>query len=407
MMSSYDPALCLRDARRTKRLVESEWYRDLWPETRIVTNKRESTDSAGIYYTTAGGLRFSSQIGSTGVGWHCHHHVIDDPHKPLDTTLESGVTMDRAWAWLGLMATRGVPGQAHSRVIIMQRLHEFDMAGRVLRSGGWKHVCLPMHHDPSRDDHHPEDPRRERGELLNPDLKDLARVDSEARNMRAAGADVEAQHEQRPTPPGGKVFKREWWKFWKELPDHGLVFAQSWDFTFGEKANSWVVGQLWATDGETYYLVDQTRRQTDYPGMKTMLRTFYNLGLPREPRCTYTYIEGAALGKAIVQELSGEIANIEEVSVSGVGGKLVRARAVTGTFADGHVCFPDPEGYSFIGRKGDGGWVRDLITRFERFTGAAADVADEVDCASQVLIRMHAAASSRFSRAMKAARDAR
>lgn len=396
MFSSYDPALCLRDAQRTKRLVESRWYQSLWPKVQIQRNKRESSDSAGIYYTTVGGLRFSRQIGSSGVGWHCHHHVIDDPHKPLDTTLDSGVAMDKAWAWLGLMATRGVPGQRHSRVIIMQRLHELDMSGRVLRSGGWTHVCLPMHFDPDRDDIHPEDPRRAKGELLNPQLKDAERAEIEARNMRAAGADVEAQHEQRPVPPGGKVFKREWWQHWTDLPDH-VWFCQSWDFTFGERANSWVVGQLWATDGEAHYLVDQVREQTDYPGMKCMLRSFSHL----HPYTTTTYIEGAALGKAIVQELAGEIPGVEEVSVSGVGGKLVRARAVTGIFSDGRVFFPSTDTYTYRGKKMSGAWVQDLLTRFERFTGSAADIADEIDCATQALVRLHGQAAGWMQRALK------
>ena len=58
------------------------------------------------------------------------------------------------------------------------------------------------------------------------------------------------------------VFQREWFQFWSELPS-GVWFVQSWDFTFGARRNSWVVGQLWATDGGRYYFVDQTREQTD------------------------------------------------------------------------------------------------------------------------------------------------
>lgn len=396
MMSSYDPALVLRDALRTKRLVESEWYQTLWPDTRIARDKREVSDSAGIYYTTAGGLRFSAQIGSRGVGWHGHTHVIDDPHKPLDVGLVSGLMLEKVWMWLGLMATRGVPGQPFRRVVIMQRLHERDMTGMALASGGWRHVCLPMHGDPDRADRHPADCRN-RGELLCPALKDETRVAQERRAIAAGGADPEAQHEQRPTPPGGRVFHRAWWQYWTELPLH-LTYVQSWDFTFGANANSWVVGQLWATTGVNHYLIDQLREQTDYPGMKQMVRTL----LARYPETSKIYIEGAALGKAVLQEMSHEVDCLEEVSVTGAGSKLVRARVCTGIFADGHVWWPDPDNHMWKERVRSALWVYDMTRRFESFTGADADVADEIDCTSQVLAKIHG--GSRFAQAMMAAR---
>jgi len=395
MMSSYDPDLVLRDARRTKALVETPWYQSLWPHVKILTNVRKSADSAGIFKTTKDGLRFSSAIGSRGVGWHAQRHVIDDPHKPLDVTLASGIAMDRAWSWLGLMSTRGVPGQRFARVIIMQRLHQYDMAGRARKSGDWRVVCLPMHYDPDRDDIHPKDRRRRRGELLCPKLKDEKRVEKEARDMRSAGADVEAQHEQRPTPPGGRVFNPQWFRSWDLVPEH-CWYVQSWDFTFGARANSWVTGQLWATDGQSHYLVDQVREQTDYPGMKRMLRDF----TAKHPYTTTIYVEGAALGKAIIQELGDEFTDLEEVPISGVGGKLVRARAITGTFSDGHVYFPDERGQIFKGRQQKTPWIKDLKKRFVAFTGSDADVADEVDCASQVLVRIHGGSVSRFAKLM-------
>ena len=396
--SSYDPKLVLRDAMRTKNLIESPWYQALWPGTAIVRDRRSATDAAGLYYSTAGGYRYSRQIGSGGVGWHCHTHITDDPHKPLDTSLESGIALDRAWEWLGLMGTRAVPGQVHRRIVIMQRLHEIDMAGRILaqEDSSWRSVILPMHYDPDREDCHEDDPRTARGELLNPALKSAVLVDREARAIRDAGADVDAQHEQRPTPPGGKVFKREWIQYWSELPSN-VWFLQSWDFTFGERRNSWVVGQLWGTNGESYYLVDQCREQTDYPGMKRMIKDFYRL----HPYTMKILVEGAALGKAIIQELAGEL-RLEEVSVSGKGGKLVRARAVTGMFAHGLVFCPSPDGYSLHGRRKSGAWAVPVVQRLLRFTGAVADIADEVDCCTQALSQGRRA--GRFARAMDAAR---
>jgi predicted phage terminase large subunit-like protein len=162
------------------------------------------------------------------------------------------------------------------------------------------------------------------------------------------------------------------------------MFYQSWDFTFGKSARSWVVGQVWATTGECHYLVDQYREQTDYPGMKRMLRT----AMHDYPQTVTVYSEGAALGHAINQELVIDFPQIEEVKVSGVGGKLLRARSVTGEFSDGRVFFPSPDYNVIAGRKRTSPWVGGVITRMQRFTGAAADIADEIDCCSQFLGQM-------------------
>jgi predicted phage terminase large subunit-like protein len=66
------------------------------------------------------------------------------------------------------MSTRGV-SRGVRRIIIMQRLHEEDLSGHVLRQGGWDHLCLPMRYsgiNRSKTKLGFIDPRQTQGELL-------------------------------------------------------------------------------------------------------------------------------------------------------------------------------------------------------------------------------------------------
>jgi hypothetical protein len=51
--------------------------------------------------------------------------------------------------------------------------------------------------------------------------------------------------------------------------------------------------------------------------------------------------------------------------------------------------------------------VDDLVERFLTFTGADADVSDEIDAASQALIWFHGTGAARFARTMQQAKESR
>lgn len=398
MSSSYDDSLVLRDARSMRRLVESSWYQRRWPAVRLAKS-REATDAAGTYHTTSGGLRLSASIGSRGIGWHFHRHIVDDPHKPLAAMAASGVQLDAAWDWFAAMASRGMPGQPLTRVIVMQRLAVRDLAGRCLERGGWEHLCLPMRADLSHPNHYEHDVRA-LGELLSPALKSLKEVEDEELNLGVE--QTAAQHQQLPVPPGGAVFHREWWQYWQELPSR-LQYIQSWDMTFGASASSWVVGQVWAHGDGQYYLIDQRRARVEYPEMRLMLRELS----AAYPQAHTKLVEAQAAGRPIEADLRNEIPGITTVVASAsTGGKLVRAQATTGLWAAGRVWLPPLSG-RLAGRSFSAPWILDFQRRFESFRGHVNDVADEVDAASQALLWMRDSTGSRFLSAMDEARRGR
>ena len=98
MYASFDASLSQRDALRAKDLVRSKWYQERWglaasPQglervgVRVpvaIVGEGGKQNTAGIYWTSGGGFRFSTSEGGKATGWHAHIQVIDDPTKPLD-----------------------------------------------------------------------------------------------------------------------------------------------------------------------------------------------------------------------------------------------------------------------------------------------------------------------------------
>src|SRR5262249_51655398 len=145
-------------------------------------------------------------------------------------------------------------------VIVMQRVHENDLAGHVLRQGGYEQLILPAEYESSQ----PvtsigwRDPRQEAGDLLWPERFGQQEVESLKRTLGSYAA--AGQLQQRPAPAEGGILKRSWWRFYPESPRKFDEVIQSWDCAFKDsKTSDYVVGQVWGRKGADKYLLDQER----------------------------------------------------------------------------------------------------------------------------------------------------
>jgi predicted phage terminase large subunit-like protein len=93
------------------------------------------------------------------------------------------------------------------RVVIMQRVHEVDLAGHLIESGDWVHLCLPMEFNPKKKCFIEvtgfEDPRTEDGELMWPSHIGPKERDRLEKNLRAYG--WAGQYNQDPIPRKGTM----------------------------------------------------------------------------------------------------------------------------------------------------------------------------------------------------------
>jgi hypothetical protein len=141
--ASYDQRLSTRDSVKCRILIGSQWYQANWGERFQFTGDQNQKT---YYENNRGGYRLATSVGGHGTGEHPDRIVIDDPHDVRGSESEAERQSAHGW-WNLTMGARGVSRSAR-RVIIMQRLHQDDLSGRVLDQGGFEHICLPMRYEP-------------------------------------------------------------------------------------------------------------------------------------------------------------------------------------------------------------------------------------------------------------------
>lgn len=182
---SNEMTLATRDAVKTRRLVESEWYQRRWgPLSRYLQPLSDGRLNPGVrlagdqnnktyYETSAGGHRFCCTPGSNVTGHGGDFILVDDPHPTQKAESEAERNSVLTW-WNEAIPTRLNEPDRGVKIVIQQRVHMRDLAGDCIGKGYYK-VVLPMEFEVEHPDRHARDQREHEGELLHP-----ARVNPEA-----------------------------------------------------------------------------------------------------------------------------------------------------------------------------------------------------------------------------------
>jgi predicted phage terminase large subunit-like protein len=251
-------------------------------------------------------------------------------------------------------------------VLVMQRLHEDDLAGVVLRgSDEWMVVSLPAIAE--RDEEIPigngQVHFRRAGDVLHPERESRDVLES----LRAQlGPDIySAQYQQRPVAPGGAMIKRAWLRRYDQLPQSGQTI-QSWDVANKQgEENDYSVCTTWLIYENRYYLIDVLRGRFDFPTLRTKVCEQAKLH-----KASQILIEDAGFGTALIQEL--KTAHFLVVGVKPEYDKKIRMAIQSGKFEAGQVFFPK-----------EAPWLRDLEDELFAFPNGRHD--DQVDSISQAL----------------------
>ena len=134
--------------------------------------------------TTARGFRLATSVGGTLTGRGGNLVIIDDPLKPQDA--QSEAARDGLWQWYTNTLLSRLDNKAEDAIVlVMQRLHLDDLAGRLLELGRWHHLDLPAIAE--RDELIPLGPSREHlrrdGDLLHPEREPQWVLDEIKRGM--------------------------------------------------------------------------------------------------------------------------------------------------------------------------------------------------------------------------------
>ncbi|MEM1384654.1 MAG: hypothetical protein AAF713_06865 [Pseudomonadota bacterium] len=84
----------------------------------------------------------STSVGGTLTGRGGDIIVIDDPIKPDEAASETARKTVKDW-YANTIVSRLNDKATGAIVLVMQRVHEDDLAGHLLETGGWQHLSLP------------------------------------------------------------------------------------------------------------------------------------------------------------------------------------------------------------------------------------------------------------------------
>lgn len=368
---SYSADLASRMNRDVQRLIDSEKYSVLFPESHLFGKNIRST-AKGSFLRNSDifeivnhrGTYRSSGVGGGITGMGGEYIIIDDPVKNREDA-DSATMREKVYDWYtSTLYTR--LEKDGCILLTLTRWHEDDLAGKLLKAAQegadqWTILELPAvcEYPPK-----PYDVRQE-GEALwkwKYDEQALAKM-----KATVGSRDWAALYQQHPTPGEGGTFKREWWNYYKVLPDGLYDFVQSWDCTFKDAQSSdYVVGQVWARKGSSRYLLDQVRGRMSFTETLYAIRSLS----AKWPQAIRKLVEDKANGTAVIDVLRKEIPGL--IPVEPEGGKIVRANAVTAVAEAGNIYLPDPS---------IAPWVHDFVEEHAVFPNGAND--DQVDAQTQ------------------------
>lgn len=228
LTTSYAEKYVKRDSRRMRDLVQSEWYRSLWPEIELMRAGEASFANTKTGFRE--GMPFASLTGGRG-----DRVIIDDPHS-TETAESEAERENTTRIFREAVPTRLNNPATSAIIVIMQRLHAKDVSGQIEALGlGYEHLMLPMEFEPARRCRTSigfVDPRSYDGELLFPERfpRDVVERDKVPMGSYA----VAGQFQQRPVPREGGLFKRGWFGVVDAAPV-GTRWVRHWDLAASKR----------------------------------------------------------------------------------------------------------------------------------------------------------------------------
>ncbi|MGB8899370.1 MAG: hypothetical protein WCC90_09185 [Methylocella sp.] len=245
-------------ASKSKRLIESDDYRQIAPQVRI----RQDRDRRMDFETTRGGGVYFASIASGITGRGFDHIILDDPIAAHDA--QSAAERDRVQqAFDDTISSRLDEPARGTITVVQQRLHEADLSGYLLARGGWDILCLPLVAEEEKTHKFGNyEWRRPIGDVLLPERF----PDAEIQKIRANNGETifATQYQQNPTSTRGELIKPEYLIPIDACPPGATRIFIAVDTAVKQTAPSaYTVFLVIATDGPRHYVMDVLRARFD------------------------------------------------------------------------------------------------------------------------------------------------
>lgn len=276
LTGSYSSHLSLEHADRSRQIVRSAKYRELYPHIGIRADKDAKTnfqievrsfdEEGALIDTKPAGSRFTTSTGGSITGFHGDILIVDDPLDPKQAA--SAKTLEIANDWMSYtLPSRVVNKEVSTIILVMQRLHQADPAGN--RIAGQedlpiRHICLPAELD-----------HKTGGEVIPPELTanyvdgllDPVRMKLNTlkrQNYMMGDRQYACQYQQNPKAGGAAIFQVENLKIMENMPHPNEIvrMVRFWDIAASEHASAdYSVGVLMAYLRNKSYLILDVKRE--------------------------------------------------------------------------------------------------------------------------------------------------
>lgn len=352
--ASYSSTLAVNNSSAVLGMLQHEAYQEIFPACQLASERKDH------WKTTAGGVMYSAGAGGTITGFGAGKHrpgfggaiIIDDPHKPDEA--RSDVIRQGVLDWFQNTLESRKNSPQTPIILIMQRLHEADLAGWLLEGGNgekWEHLCLPA----IQADNTALWPEKHT-------IDDLRRME------RAAPYVFAGQYGQRPSPAEGGMFKPDFMPVIDVLPAEKIRWFRGWDLAASDGKGDYTVGaKLGRLADGRYVIADMVRDQWSTDKRDEAMRNTasrdsrsVSISIPQDP--------GQA-GKTQVLYLTRMLSGYIVKSSTESGDKITRAEPLASQINVGNVMLLR------------GTWNDELINEMRMFPNGKHD--DQVDALSR------------------------
>lgn len=363
IVASYAQNLSTKHSQDCRLLMNCNWYNNLFPNARISDGENQKEK----FVTTQRGFRFATSVHGSVTGEGGDFIIVDDPHNPID--IMNDKTREGTINWFEQVLTSRLNDKKKGVIVlVMQRLHDNDLAGHLLSkpNSPWVSLSLPAISEDSTyyhlENYHMQ---RNEGNALHDsreNLQDLDMVKNELGSYTFA-----AQYQQNPLKVNRGYVKSDWLQYYNTPPDNHKHIIQSWDTAIKTGGNNdFSVGTCWAVTNDGYYLLDIIRAKLEFPALKQAIVEFAN-----KWQVDTVLIEDKASGQSLLQELR-QTCNIPLVAIMPKLDKLSRFMQILPLFEAGRIHLPT-----------NTHWLDDYAKELQDFPHVKHD--DQIDSTSQFL----------------------
>lgn len=366
MMITHTASLSAGFGRAIRNLIDSEVYRQIFPETVVSKDKSAADD----WTTTAGGKYLAIGVGANVAGHGAHLLIGDDLVSEQSVLANPDAVFDQAWEYMQVgPLQRLMPG---GRIVMIgTRWGVKDPIGRALQwaqnnplSPQWHEVRFPAIL-PS-------------GKSLWPEQWPIEQLESKRESMYPQF--WAAQYMQEPSNDEGALIKREWWRKWEREKAPKCEFIIMALDAAAETSNrsdctaitTWGVfrDEKLTQDAAHIILLDCINERMEFPKLKDTALKQWTRWQPDA-----FIVEKKSNGSALYAELRRMGVPVAEfMPTRASGDKFARLNAVSDIFRSGMVWYP-------AGLK----WAEEVVEQVAAFPFGEGD--DIVDTTSMAMAR--------------------